>query len=150
MSSVPRRRRYYEGATTSHPASRSLLVRDRVPRGPPRFVLAEALPGGWRSRRDERFQSALTSSSFPGLTLSQARYTADRAHELELEKVSAQYELGFIQAAGILNGASATVFLSFLGSTIDKLYQRQNWWRQRVFRFPDAPTSDSLGGWLRP
>src|SRR5689334_21604566 len=50
MSSVPRRRRYYEGATTSHPASRSLLVRDRVPRGPPRFVLAEALPGGWRSR----------------------------------------------------------------------------------------------------
>jgi hippurate hydrolase len=29
-------------------------------------------------------------------------------------------------------------------------YQRQNWWRQRVFRFPDAPTSDSLGGWLRP
>ena len=50
MSSVPRRRRYYEGATTSHPASRLLLVRDRVPRGPPRFVLAEALPGGWRSR----------------------------------------------------------------------------------------------------
>jgi hypothetical protein len=50
MSSVPRRRRYYEGATTSHPASRSLLVRDRVPRGPPRFVLAEALPDGWRSR----------------------------------------------------------------------------------------------------
>src|SRR5215213_1082707 len=50
MSSVPRRRRYYEGATTAHPASRSLLVRDRVPRGPPRFVLAEALPGGWRSR----------------------------------------------------------------------------------------------------
>ena len=50
MSSVPRRRRYYEGATTSHHASRSLLVRDRVPRGPPRFVLAEALPGGWRSR----------------------------------------------------------------------------------------------------
>jgi hypothetical protein len=50
MSSVPRRRRYYEGATTSHPASRSLLVRNRVPRGPPRFVLAEALPGGWRSR----------------------------------------------------------------------------------------------------
>src|SRR4051794_89599 len=50
MSSVPRRRRYYEGATTSHPASRPLLVRDRVPRGPPGFVLAEALPGGWRSR----------------------------------------------------------------------------------------------------
>src|SRR3954453_12183997 len=50
MSSVPRRRRYYEGATTSPPASRLVLVRDRVPRGPPRFVLAEALPGGWRSR----------------------------------------------------------------------------------------------------
>jgi hypothetical protein len=33
-----------------HPASRPLLVRDRVPRGPPRFVLAEALPDGWRSR----------------------------------------------------------------------------------------------------
>ena len=50
-----------------------------------------------------------------------ARYAADRTHELELEKVSAQYELGFIQAAGILNGASATVFLSFLGSPVDKL-----------------------------
>src|SRR3954469_22268740 len=29
MSPVPRRRRYYEGATTSHPASRTVLVRDR-------------------------------------------------------------------------------------------------------------------------
>src|SRR6476659_717081 len=29
MSPVPRRRRYYEGATTSHSASRPLLVRDR-------------------------------------------------------------------------------------------------------------------------
>jgi catechol 2,3-dioxygenase-like lactoylglutathione lyase family enzyme len=29
-------------------------------------------------------------------------------------------------------------------------YQRQNWWRQRVFRFLDAPTSDSLKGWLPP
>src|SRR3954447_9277325 len=51
MSPVPRRRRYYEGATTSHPASRSLLVRDRVPRGPPGFVLAEALPGGGGAAR---------------------------------------------------------------------------------------------------
>src|SRR5215218_2149170 len=33
-----------------NPASRLLLVRDRGPRGPPGFVLAEALPGGWRSR----------------------------------------------------------------------------------------------------
>jgi hypothetical protein len=57
-----------------------------------------------------------------------ARYTADRAHELELEKVSAQYELRFIQAAGILNGASATVFLSFLGSTIDKLEMSSALW----------------------
>src|SRR3954469_18992820 len=35
MSSVPRRRRYDEGATTSHPASRPLLVCGPVPRGPP-------------------------------------------------------------------------------------------------------------------
>jgi hypothetical protein len=49
------------------------------------------------------------------------RYEADRNHELELDKVAAQYELVFLQAAGILNGASATVFLSFLGSTLDKL-----------------------------
>ena len=33
---------------TPHPCP--LLVRGRAPRGPPRFVLAEALPGGWRSR----------------------------------------------------------------------------------------------------
>jgi hypothetical protein len=26
----------------------------------------------------------------------------------------------------------------------------QNWWRQRVFRFPDTPASVSLGGWLPP
>src|SRR5829696_5494725 len=30
------------------------------------------------------------------------------------------------------------------------VYQRQNWWRQRGFRFPDALASDSLEGWLPP
>src|SRR3954462_9751879 len=45
MSAVPRRRRYYEGATTSHSASRPLLVRDRVPRGPPRVRARRSAPG---------------------------------------------------------------------------------------------------------
>src|SRR5215213_4254280 len=31
-----------------------------------------------------------------------------------------------------------------------RAYQRQNWWRQRGFRFPDALASDSLEGWLPP
>jgi hypothetical protein len=50
-----------------------------------------------------------------------ARYNADRAHELELEKITGLYELAFFQAAAILNGVSATVFLSFFGSTFDKV-----------------------------
>lgn len=53
-----------------------------------------------------------------------ARYNADRAHELELDKASGQYELAFFQAGAILNGASATVFLSFLGSTLTKFELR--------------------------
>jgi len=50
-----------------------------------------------------------------------ARYNADRAHELELEKITGLYELAFFQAAAILNGVSATVFVSFFGSTLDKV-----------------------------
>jgi hypothetical protein len=42
-----------------------------------------------------------------------------------------------------LSGAGLTLFFA-------DSYQRQNWWRQRVFRFLDAPTSDSLKGWLPP
>ncbi len=49
------------------------------------------------------------------------RYNADRTHEVELEKVSAQYELAFFQAAALLNGGSSTVFVSFLGSTLARL-----------------------------
>jgi hypothetical protein len=36
------------------------------------------------------------------------------------------------------------------GSEAFAKYQRQNWWRQRGFRFPDALASDSLEGWLPP
>jgi hypothetical protein len=50
-----------------------------------------------------------------------ARYNADRAHELELDKITGLYELAFFQAAAILNGVSATVFVSFFGSTLDKV-----------------------------
>ena len=49
------------------------------------------------------------------------RYKADRAHELELEMIAGGLERAVLQVAGLLNGASATVFLSFLGSTADKV-----------------------------
>ena len=48
------------------------------------------------------------------------RYKADRAQELELNKFSGELEKTFLQAAAILNGGSATIFLSFIGSTLDK------------------------------
>ena len=49
-SPVPRSRRYYEGATTSHPRIHGrLLVRFHSPRDPPSFVSAVALPKGRRS-----------------------------------------------------------------------------------------------------
>ena len=49
------------------------------------------------------------------------RYIADRTHELELEKIAGALERTFLQVAGVLNGASATVFISFLASTADKV-----------------------------
>ncbi len=49
------------------------------------------------------------------------RYKADRALELELSKFSGDLEKSFLQAAAVLNGGSATVFLSFIGSTTDKV-----------------------------
>ena len=49
-SPVPRSRRYYEGATTSHPRIYGhSLVRARSPRDPSSFVFAVALPEGRRS-----------------------------------------------------------------------------------------------------
>ena len=48
------------------------------------------------------------------------RYKADRTQELELNKFSGDLEKTFLQAAAVLNGGSATIFLSFIGSTIDK------------------------------
>src|SRR3954463_691051 len=41
---------HYEGATTSQPRTPGASGRGRCPPGPPGFVLAEAPPGGWRSR----------------------------------------------------------------------------------------------------
>jgi hypothetical protein len=49
------------------------------------------------------------------------RYKSDRAHELEVEKFSAQFETTFIQSSALLNGALAAGFLAFYGVTIDKL-----------------------------
>lgn len=49
------------------------------------------------------------------------RYRADRAHELEVEKFSAQFETAFFQTSALLNGAFAAGFLAFYGTTIDKL-----------------------------
>ncbi len=48
------------------------------------------------------------------------RYKADRTQELELSKFSGELEKTFLQAAAVLNGGSATIFLSFIGSTINK------------------------------
>ena len=48
------------------------------------------------------------------------RYKADRTQELELNKFSGELEKTFLQAAAVLNGGSATVFLSFIGSTLDR------------------------------
>jgi hypothetical protein len=49
------------------------------------------------------------------------RYKADRAHELEVEKFSAQFEIAFIQSSVLLNGAFAAGVLAFYGATIDKV-----------------------------
>jgi hypothetical protein len=49
------------------------------------------------------------------------RYKADRAHELEVEKFSSQFETAFIQSSALLNGAFAAGFLAFYGGTMDKL-----------------------------
>ena len=48
------------------------------------------------------------------------RYKADRTQELELSKFSGELEKTFLQAAAVLNGGSATIFLSFIGSIIEK------------------------------
>src|SRR3954462_7966382 len=49
------------------------------------------------------------------------RYKADRAHELEVEKFSAQFEIAFIQSCVLLNGAFAAGTLAFYGATIEKI-----------------------------
>lgn len=49
------------------------------------------------------------------------RYKADRALELEISKFSGSLERSFLQAAAVLNGGSATVFLSFVGTTVGRV-----------------------------
>lgn len=49
------------------------------------------------------------------------RYKADRALELEFSKFSGALERSFLQATAVLNGGSATVFLSFVGSTAGRV-----------------------------
>jgi hypothetical protein len=46
-----------------------------------------------------------------------AKYQADRTHELELDKAAARYEIAFINAVVILNGAAITVVVA----NLDKL-----------------------------
>jgi len=50
------------------------------------------------------------------------KYQLDREHELELERASVHYEIGFLQAIFFLNGGSATVFLSVVGSQVKRVY----------------------------
>jgi hypothetical protein len=58
--------------------------------------------------------------SASAIMLTSSKYEADRAHELELERITGQYEIAFIQATVILNGAAATAFVSFLASNVVK------------------------------
>jgi hypothetical protein len=50
------------------------------------------------------------------------QFELDHAHELELERASVHYEVGFLQAIFFLNGGSATVFVSMVGSQFEQLY----------------------------
>ena len=50
-----------------------------------------------------------------------AKYNADRAHELELDKLAGWYEVAFLQAAFFLNGGAAAAFISFLGGRSDAI-----------------------------
>jgi hypothetical protein len=43
-----------------------------------------------------------------------AKYNADRAHELELDKAAGRYEIAFMNAVVILNGAAITVVVANL------------------------------------
>ena len=55
MSPVPRRRQYYEGATTSRSrAPGPLWFRFQAPRAPPQFVIAKALPSSAEDTRQAR------------------------------------------------------------------------------------------------
>jgi hypothetical protein len=53
-----------------------------------------------------------------------AKYTADRTHELELNKISAQYELALPQVALVLNGASGTAFVSLVGANLRSIFDK--------------------------
>jgi hypothetical protein len=50
------------------------------------------------------------------------KYRADRTHELELNKISAMYELALPQVAVLLNGAAATAFVSFVGTNLRSVF----------------------------
>src|SRR4051812_39795826 len=52
------------------------------------------------------------------------KYELDRQHELELDKVLARYEIAFLQVSLLLNGASATAFVSLLGNTYKELFEK--------------------------
>jgi hypothetical protein len=52
------------------------------------------------------------------------KYELDRQHELELDKVLAQYEIAFLQVSLLLNGASATAFVSLLGDIYKELFEK--------------------------
>lgn len=50
-----------------------------------------------------------------------AKYQADRAHELEVDKVAGQYEVAFVQGLFVLNGGSSVAFITLLASNLNKV-----------------------------
>lgn len=60
--------------------------------------------------------SELKQSSTLRHSLVVARYAADRAHELQLDVVTAEYETTYFRSLALLNGGSATAFITLAGA----------------------------------
>lgn len=56
------------------------------------------------------------------------KYQADRAHELEVDKVNGQYEVAFVQGLFILNGGSAVAFITLLASNLNNVVLKAGLW----------------------
>jgi hypothetical protein len=53
-----------------------------------------------------------------------AKYEADCAHGLELDRAALQHEVTFLQSAFILNGAAGTAFITLLGANLREVFSR--------------------------